>query len=91
MSIQRAERELTTLQQEIDRLDSRIGEARIRATKLQHYIEMAHEFGEATRPVDNAAAAASALAPARPRGADPKAPKGGVSGQAVQECIAILR
>jgi hypothetical protein len=85
MSIQRAEHELDALRREIERLDTRIDEARMRATKLQHYIEMAHEFGEAGQQMS------SAYALPRINEAAPKAPKGGVSGQAVQECIAILR
>jgi hypothetical protein len=86
MSIQRAERELVALQQEITRLDARIGEARSRAVKLGHYIEMAREFGDAGADVESATHGAAPL-----NGARQRIPMGGMSGRAAQECISILR
>jgi hypothetical protein len=89
MSIQRAERELNDLQQEIERLDARIGEARSRAVKLGHYIEMAREFGEGG--IAGTSAASTTHARTSSNGARQRTPQGGMSGRAVQECISILR
>jgi hypothetical protein len=81
MSVQRAERELAALTQQIDMLKARIDGMRDRAVKLSHYIEVAGEFDYN---------AVSSEEPAR-HAADPKAPQGGMSGRAVKECKAILR
>src|ERR1700730_8898070 len=89
MSIQRAERELVALQQESDRLDARIGEVRSRAVKLGHYIEMAREFDDGA--ADEAAAESGMHRAESMNGSRQRTPKGGMSGRAVQECIAILR
>ena len=90
MSIQRAERELVALQQEMDRLDVQIGEARSRAVKLGHYIEMAREFDDGgsavATTVGSNAYKATATNDTRQR-----TPQGGMSGRAVRECIAMLR
>ena len=83
MSVQLAERELVVLREEIERLDARIGEARSRAIKLEHYIEMAREFGGSDMP---ASRQQSTTNQSRQR-----TPQGGMSGRAVQECIAIIR
>jgi hypothetical protein len=66
-------------------LDARIGEARARAVKLEHYIEMAREFGGHGVDVSES--------PQREGTNEPRqrAPQGGMSGRAVQECIAIIR
>jgi hypothetical protein len=87
MSAQRAEREIAALQQTIQRLEAEIGEARERAVKLAHYIELAREFGEEP-PGETSRAGESTH---RPNGAGGRVPKGGASGRAVQECISVLR
>lgn len=89
MSIQRAARELLALRQEIERLDARIGEARDRAVKLDHYIEMAREFGNGA--AGEAASESRTHRTESMNGSRQRTPKGGMSGRAVQECIAILR
>jgi hypothetical protein len=83
MSAQRAERELADLRQESSRLESRLSSVRDRIVKLEHYIEMAREFGdgESTRANETHSANQERQ----------RAPRGGMSGRAVQECIAILR
>jgi hypothetical protein len=84
MSVQRAERELAALKDEIRELEARIGKAKDRAIKLEHYVEMAVEFGGRGDEVPTPQR--------RPNdGTRQRAPQGGMSGRAVQECMAILR
>jgi hypothetical protein len=89
MSIQRAVRELLALRQEIERLDARIGEARDRAVKLDHYIEMAREFDDGA--AGEAASESGTHRAESMNGSRQRTPQGGMSGRAVQECISILR
>jgi hypothetical protein len=92
MSAQQAEREFAALQHTIQRLESEISAARDRAMKLAHYIEMAREFGEGgvANPMGGSPNP-TGESTNRPNGAGSRMPKGGMSGRAVQECIAILR
>jgi hypothetical protein len=86
MSVQRAQQELAHLRQEIQRIEGRLLDMRARAIKLEHYIEMAREFGD--RPSARTNDTASS---ARSHDDRERAPRGGMSGRAVQECISILR
>jgi len=88
MSAQQAEREMAALQHTVQRLEAELGAAKDRIIKLAHYVEIVREFGETL-----AQAGPLGESSGRRNGADgrPKAPKGGISGRAVRECIAILR
>lgn len=87
MSVQRAEQELVALRHETARIETRLSDARARIIKLEHYIEMAGEFGD-----EGSATSAPHPHPGTTtNGARQRAPRGGMSGRAVQESIAILR
>jgi hypothetical protein len=83
MSVQRAARELASLREEIGRLEVQLGSKRDRAIKLEHYVEMAREFGDETTSTNESRRESDSERQ--------RAPRGGMSGRAVQECIAILR
>lgn len=91
MSIDHAQRELTVLEQEIDRLDQRIGEARTRAIKLRHYIEVATEFASEQQSTNILATTSPVALNDGAKASRPRAPQGGMSGRAVSESIAVLR
>jgi hypothetical protein len=90
MSVQQAEREMAALQDTKQRLEAELSATTDRIIKLAHYVEIAREFGPTSSyPEPRAATDESA---SKPNGASTaKAPKGGMSGRAVRECIAILR
>jgi hypothetical protein len=89
MSTERAQRDLAALQQEIRRLELTLSEKRDRALKLEHYIEVSGEYAEGP---SGPSATSNADDTTHPNGqAKPKAPKGGIGGRAVQECVTILR
>ena len=87
MSVQRAEQELAQLHREIGRIEERLSDMRARAIKLGHYVEMAREFGDRPSARGNETASSTV----RSAEGRERAPKGGMSGRAVQECISILR
>lgn len=88
MSKERAERELAALQQTIRRAEATLAEARDRALKLTHYIEVVQEYGKREGDLPHAAREQEA----KPNGTiGSKVPKGGMSGRAVRECVEILR
>lgn len=96
MSVYKAQQELTALRQEIERLETRLNEARLRATKLAYYVEMAAEFGSDLPRSNEAPAARFDATPrfnasADVNGSRPRIPQGGMSGRAVRESIALLR
>ena len=90
MSVQQAERELVALHQEIARLDQQIGEAQERATKLQHYIEVATEFERGSDTV-YASTSPGAVNVVQANGSRGRVPQGGMSGRAISKSIAALR
>jgi hypothetical protein len=89
MSVQRAERELIALQQDLQRLEAEITHKKDRATKLAHYVEIRREY-EREASSTEAGPEQTGESP-KPNGSTPRAPKGGASGRAVRECFAILR
>ena len=54
--------------------------------QLTHYTKISREFGG-----QPSGASSESEETHKPNGANPRVPKGGMSGRAVQECIAILR
>jgi hypothetical protein len=91
MSIELAERQLAALEREITVLDQRIGEARGRATKLRHYIEVATEFAGEPQSTNVAAITSPAVLNGEAKAWRPRVPQGGMSGRAINESIAVLR
>jgi hypothetical protein len=93
MSIQRAERELADLRQEIPRLEAQLAGKRDRAQKLEHYVEVAREFsdGRIKEPDASHAGTNGAAQIHQEDTRANRAPRGGISGRAVQESIAIIR
>jgi hypothetical protein len=88
MSREAAERDLATLRDEISQLEAAIVAKEEQMTKIAHYIELAPKYEKSTNRGRSEDMSESARAE---RTRDRGAPKGGLSGMASRESVAIIR
>jgi hypothetical protein len=84
MSIERAERELAVARQRVAEMEARLSAGRDRVTKLEHYIEVAREFGSGFERQRREA-------PGQAEGQRRPAPIRGVWARITSEAVTILR